>query len=427
MQQGGHRPPFYLYREIFNQSFYNSGEMKKKYTRHVKKIDAFHHGWLKLLTRFVNLFTWRYKVRSKYKIKKGETVVVLSNHQTDIDSEFIELSFNRPLYALATDSIFSSHIGSWFFGRLLGHIPKRKGMADIASVLQMKRVISEGGSLVMFPEGNRTYAEFQYYLAEGFARFIKSLKSTLILFNLEGGTGRNPRWRHKQRKGVFQGKIRRVLPYEEYADMDDKELEKIILDGIRVYDSESGRLYKSNKKAEYLERMLFVCPKCGKMHTLYSKGDLLTCQNCGLEVMFNEDMSLSSKDETFSFRKLNDWYQYQKKFVREMEIDDNEPIFIDEQVKFFHIVPFKYKKKICVGKLSLDRINLKIGQKTIPIRDIVGVSPISGIKLQISTKTESYLLKGKERFNPLKYALMLNKLDSGVKLGSTDRYYNLED
>ena len=231
-----------------------------------------HTFYRNLIFPFIKLLALikGYKNKSHFKIRKGESYLILSNHQTDLDGIFIMLTFNKILYAVTTDTVMSNGFTSKLISHCFGMIPKKKGIVDFEANKKMLLCFMEGGSLLLFPEGNRTYAEFQYYINENFPKFVKSLKCSLILFRLEGGTGTQPRFKFKRRKGKFTGRITKVLKYDEYKDIPDEELLKIIKDGIRFYDSESGQLFKSKTRAQYLERIFFVCPKCGAMHKLVS-------------------------------------------------------------------------------------------------------------------------------------------------------------
>ena len=141
-----------------------------------KKIHIKEPLWislLKLLARPFLRLKWGYKVRGRYNAKKGENILVLSNHQTDLDPLLVRLSFNRYLYTVATDNIFSDPKTSKWLIRL-GAIPKRKGMVDIKNAMMMNKIAEEGGSILLFPEGNRSYAEFQFYIADNFAKLLKT-------------------------------------------------------------------------------------------------------------------------------------------------------------------------------------------------------------------------------------------------------------
>lgn len=367
-----------------------------------------------------------YKHTNRLKMKKGESYVILSNHQTSMDGVLIGASFSRPFCGLTSDSFFSKGWQAKMFKHQLGIIPMKKGTVDIKANMDMVRCIKEGGSLLIFPEGNRTYAEFQFPFTDGFAKFIRFFKKPIVLFNIHGGNGCYPRFGGKKRKGPYYGEIKRIIKPEEYDKWSDEKLHSVIQEGLKVYDSESGEFFKSKAKAEFLERMLFVCPKCGKIETLSSKGDHLTCSNCGLDIVFNEDLHLTSEDESFTFNKLLDWYNYQIRYVRDFEVTD-KVIFTDKNVKLFISNPGKKRKLISDGKILLTKDKLIFESIEFNVADIEIASPINGTNFNFSTNDENYLVMGHERFNPLKYVLMFNRLDTKMKLNKTDIYYTLEE
>ena len=367
-----------------------------------------------------------YKSKSKLKMKKGESYIVLSNHQTGWDGILIPYSFQRHIYGVLTDSFLSKGWVAKMFKNHLGLIGKKKGAVDLKANMDMMRCIREGGSLLLFPEGNRAYAEFQFTMTEGFAKFVRFFKKPIVLFNFHGGFGVEPRFAKSRRKGPFYGEINRILQPEEYANWSDEELYKVIQEGLRVYDSESGCLYKSDERAEYLERMFFVCPKCGKVETLYSEGNYIYCKECGLKVEYTEDLHLKSEDPEFKFTKLIEWYNYQIRFVKNYKVSD-EIIFKQGEAELYISHPDKKRELIAKGPVVLTKDYIKFAEKTIDIHEIEIASPINGNNFNFSTSTEDYLVKGDDRFNPLKFVFMFNKLDTKMRDSKADIYYNLEE
>lgn len=383
--------------------------------------------WIHLLRPFIKFYYRRilhYKQKEKIIIPDNEPSIVLSNHVTDFDGIFLHCECNKFLYTISTDNVFNNK--NYKFLKSLGMIAKRKGLTDIASTKEMMKVVMGGGSLLLFPEGNRSYAEFQFFISEGLIGFIKKFKLTIILHNIHGGFGVNPRFGNTRRKGPFYGEIKRVLKYDEYKDMSLEELTKIVRDNLKVYDSDSNIEYLSDQKAEYLERMFFVCPKCGKISSLRSEGNYIHCDSCGLSVEYTTKLKLRSDDKDFKFNRLVDWYDYQRKFLRELEIKDNEIIFEDDNVLLMKANPFQEKTEIGTGKLTLTNKKMKVGDVTFNVHDIEIASPMSGRNLIFTYQNNSYQIHGEERFNALKYVLIFNKLDTIMKELKTDDYYPIE-
>lgn len=398
--------------------------MKKK-NKIVFKRHLFWWKFYNPVSRIISL-TRGHKYGKKLHMKKGDQYIILSNHQTDMDGVLLGLLFSRPFCGLTSDSFFSKGWQAAMFKHQLGIIAKKKGTVDIKANMDMVKCMQEGGSLLIFPEGNRTYAEFQFPFTQGFGKFIRHFNKPVVIVNIHGGNGCYPRFAGKKRKGPYYSEIKRIIQPEEYANWSDEEFEHIMKEDLRVYDSESGNLYKSKAKAEYLERMLFICPKCGKVQTLSSKGDHLKCSNCGLDVEFTEDLHLKSNDKDFKFTRLIEWYNMQINFVKNFELND-EIIFKDENVKLFISNVGKKRKLIYKGHLEMDKNKLIFGDRTFNVSDIEIASPISGTKFNFSTNNENYLVVGDDRFNPLKYVLMLNKVESKMKINGTDIYYTLEE
>ena len=146
----------------------------------------------------------------KYKLNKDENAFIISNHQTEFDPIFISLSVNKPVYYVGTDSLFSNKFVSKLLIHLFAPIPKKKGLADPKCIKTMMKVAKEKGSIGLFAEGNRTFAEFQYHIDPSLARLIKVLKLPLILFNIHGGTGVSPRFGNKRRRGKLYSSF--VIP-----------------------------------------------------------------------------------------------------------------------------------------------------------------------------------------------------------------------
>lgn len=395
----------------------------------MNKIRPMHQSSFKLaqiLLRFAAFFFIGYRHKGRYKIKKDDSIIVLSNHQTDIDPLLVNLSFTRLLRPLTTDNVFRKGLIGYVLKKF-GGIPKRKGAVDVKSSIELFRAAKNNESIIIFPEGNRTYAEFQYYVSTSLIKMIKMMKKTIVIFNIHGGNGTRPRFKHKVRRGKFYGEIKKVLTYKEYKDIPDEVLLSIIMDNIRVYDSDSGELYKSKRRAEYLERMFFVCPACNSTQSLYSKKELVFCEKCGLEIEYTEDLHLKAKKPGLSMTKLVDWYLYQKMWVKNYNCPKNAPIFWDENVKLFSSEVDQKKVKITSGKMLLTSENLTIGNKIFDLAGIEVASPVSGTKLCFTHNGKSYQVNGHVRFNPLKYMFMFNKLDTKIHQNKIDNYFNLEE
>lgn len=396
-----------------------------------KLVKKKHRLFLELVRIPCNLiFRWLYgykRPKMEY-LSKNENVFILSNHQTDYDPILISMAFNKPIYYVCSDSVFSSFFGRLIVGKCFGAIPKKKAVVDPKCIKSILTIIKEKGSIGLFPEGNRSYAEFQFFINNSVVKLIKASKMPLILYNLHGGNGIMPRFAKHKRKGPYYGEIKKKILPEEYEKMTDDELFSIIKENLKVYDSESNQNYYSKKRAEYLERMLFVCPCCQSVQTLYSKNEFLYCRKCSLKVEYTPNLHLKSENEKFTFAILNDWYEFQKKWCRELNYNDIETIFIDKKIKIYETTLRKRRKLIHKGTIKLTNKELIFEgnqKQNIFIKNITIASVIGGRKFNFSTLDKDYLVVGHQRFNPLKYVLIFNQLDTHMKEKGNDKYYTI--
>ena len=394
-------------------------QKKKKAQHHVLLRHKFYFRAL----RFVGaIMGWMYGFKKKiFRGAPGQNYFILANHQTLLDPAFLAMSFRAPVYIVAGETIFNNSIPSRLLRHCFAPIKKRKGEADVACIRSMVRVAREGGNVAIFPEGNRTWADFSFYIDPAICSLVRMMKLPLLLYRFEGGYGVDPRWGKSRRKGRFVGYVSREISPEEIAAMTDEQLYKTILDGLTVVDSESAALYKSPERAEYLERLLFVCPICGASSSLHSEGAAVSCEKCGLSVTYGEDLRLSSENPAFKFETLKQWYAYQLAAVRALEIKDGAVLYRDENAVLYDKTAEK-RIEVAKGTCTLTDTALTVGEAVIPLSEIASVSVVGGRKLVFHTKDRFFILTGDVLFNAIKYALTFNILPTAIK---GEKYYGL--
>ncbi|MGN1234996.1 MAG: lysophospholipid acyltransferase family protein [Christensenellaceae bacterium] len=374
---------------------------KKKWTkpRH-RVVKAIAYALLYGYTRI------RYGVTIE-KCKDRRQKLVLGNHQTAFDQFIAGMAFSEPLYYITSEDLFSNGFVSKAISYLVAPIPIKKSMTDVRAVMNAMRVAKEGGSICLYPEGNRTYSGKTEYVKPAIAALVKALKLPVYIFLQKGGYGVHPRWSDKTRRGRMSAGVTKIIEYEEYSALSDEELLDLIKQSIMQDDSLMEGTFRSRKTAEYLERVMYVCPDCG-LSTFYSKGRRSTCLTCQKSVVYGEDMSIRGEGFEFPFRRLKEWYEYQESFVHALDLSPylERPMYEDE-LRLYSVVPATSKTLLAkAAKASLygDRIVVK-GDKeyVLRYRDITAMSVLGRNKLNIYIGDEVFQFKGDKRFNPIKY------------------------
>lgn len=374
---------------------------KKKQKHWVKKRHAAVFAFLRFA---MAPFLWlRYHYRAeKAPIRKGPCIV-LSNHQATMDPFFISKAFPFQLYFYASDDLFNLKV-SPLIRYLAAPIPKSKSVADLKAVMISLRVLREGGAIGITPEGNRTLSGRQWEMGDSVAKLVKTAKVPLVLFNLCGGYGTDPRWGIKIRRGTkFVGRVRRILTAEEYAGMSDEELFGIIKNELDVDDTLSGERYKSRRRAEYIERALYMCPVCGSIGTIHSHGTGFCCTSCKTEAEYTEDLKISPPVGGYS--RIYEWYEWERQEIVRRILGGEK--ISDGDILFRESVKLQKKIKLPGNTVTLDKDSLMIsggGTETrYPLAEIDAITAVGKKKFNFYYKGKILQVKGGKRFCAIKY------------------------
>lgn len=386
---------------------------KKKKKKKTEKWIKFRHRVItKIAYYLVAPYTrWKFGVTiEKFKEQGNRQYLIVLNHQTVFDQFFVGIAFNaKPIYYLATEDIFSNGLVSKLIRYLVAPIPIKKQTTDLKAVKTCIRVVKEGGTIALAPEGNRTYSGKTEYMNPAIAPLVRKLKLPLAIFRIEGGYGVQPRWSDVIRKGKMRAYVSKVVEPEEYLKLSDAELLSLIKEGLSVNEASADGNFYHKKNAEYLERAMYVCPDCG-LSVFESHDDIITCKKCGKQIRYLPTKELEGIGFQFPFHFVNDWYEYQCDFVNNLDTTPylNTPIYQDTAGLWEVIV---YKKKVLLQKENLvklygDRILItgtNGSELLLPFHEISVVSVLGRNKLNIYHNNKVYQLKGDKHFNALKY------------------------
>ncbi len=345
----------------------------------------------------------------KFKEQGDRAYLILLNHQTPFDQFFVGISFAGPVYYLATEDIFSLGWVSDLIRWLIAPIPIKKQTTDPGAVKACIRVAREGGTIAIAPEGNRSYSGKTEYMNPAIAGLARKLGLPIALYRIEGGYGVEPRWSDVVRKGSMTAGVYQVIEPEEYAELSNEELLRRIQEGLYVNEARADGQFRHKKRAEYLERAVYVCPSCG-LSTFESHGAIIECMGCRRQVEYGTDKRLKGLGFDFPFSFVNDWYEYQKDFVRNLDLRSYEDTPIYQDSARLSEVILK-KRKVLLrkqAKISLYGNRIVIGEEgpaplLLRFADISTAAVLGRNKLNIYHLDTVYQFKGSKRFNALKY------------------------
>ena len=341
--------------------------------------------------------------------QKGQSYLILFNHQTAFDQFFVGFAFKGPVYYVASEDIFSIGWVSKLIRYIVAPIPIKKQTTDVHAVMTCRKVAKEGGTIALAPEGNRTYSGKTEHINPAIVGLIKLLKLPLAFYRLEGGYGTHPRWSDTVRKGKMRGYVSKVVTPEEYSTMTDEEILSMVKKELYVNEGVADAEFKHKRLAEGLERAMYVCPTCG-ITKFKTEKDIIECTSCGKKVRYLPSKELVGVDGEFPFRFTTEWYEYQSNFVRHLDLAPytDTPIFEENKVTMSEVILYQKKNPIAKeATLSMfnNRFEMRYeGQTTVlPFDDVSAVTVLGKNKLNIYFNKKVWQFKGNKSMNALKF------------------------
>lgn len=244
--------------------------------------------------------TIEYKVEPK---KEKGPFIVVSNHASRLDYIFTGLAFlpHRMNFVAGYNEFFRSHLALVF--RLLQVIPKKNFVPDIYCMREIKRILKDGGSICIFPEGMSSISGANQPVALGSAKFLKSCGVPVYGTHISGGYLTSTKYCLDERYGRVDVAVDLLFTPEQLASMSEEEIQAKLHENLLQDD------YAWNKKAhvayggqgnmaQNMHDLLYWCPRCGSEFTMHGEGNTLVCRHCGNGVTVNEYYDLTPLDET---------------------------------------------------------------------------------------------------------------------------------
>ena len=376
-----------------------------------------------LLRKPFSLFvSWRYGITvTPFKEQGDRQYLILMNHQTAFDQFFIAMAFKGPVYYLASEDLFNKGWVSVLLKWAVNPIPIKKQTTDPRAVRNCLKVIKEGGTLALAPEGNRTYSGKTEYMNPAIVKMAQKFKLPIALLRIENGYGVHPRWSDVVRKGKMRAYVSEVIEVEEAAKMTEEQLRERIETGLSVNEGVAGGPFTHQNLAEYLERGYYVCPHCG-LSTFESHGDLVACKTCGMTARYLPTREMESVKGDFPFRFTTEWYKYQCDFVNKLDTRalTDKPLY-EETAALSEVIPYKRKnllRESAALRLYGDRLTIDEGTAdalVFPFDETDAFTVLGKNKVNIYSGDKLFQLKGDKRFNGLKYVNLFYRHKNIVK------------
>lgn len=339
--------------------------------------------------------------------------LILPTHQGFWDPFMAGIYIKHKIYYIASDAVFRSPFFKIVM-KLIGAIPKTKAQSDIDALKNIFMVKERGDVIGIFPEGRRTWDGATLPLVYSTSKLIRMLKVPVVVVVFKGGFFSQPRWGFHIQKGKVTMEYKILFRDDEVKSMKVDDIHRKLADALSFnefeYQDEVSIEYKGRKSAEYLEQVLYTCPSCSTLGSMYSKGKNFTCKNCNYELEYNLLRKFESSKNKVIFDNIRDWNLWQQENLKLYL--DNRSLFgktvLEDSNLIFHTGYKSEKLKyFCTGSLGLvrsttgDLVIIKKNNgdmlKSFPVTELNGTNVQNKERLEFYHQGILYTIKGRTR------------------------------
>ncbi|MCX8013538.1 MAG: 1-acyl-sn-glycerol-3-phosphate acyltransferase, partial [Rectinema sp.] len=222
--------------------------------------------------------------------------IVVGNHTTILDPFIANAFIPHPVHWVASDGNMRNPIMRFLLIKLVGSIPKSKAIPDLETVNWIVEIIRKKKGVVgLYPEGQSSWNGTATPAFPATAKLLKLLKAPVVMAKTMGGYLTKPRWSHVQRAGKVEISFSVLFTPEQLRSMSWEEIDRRLNEAIAFDDTAwckaNSLRFESDRGAESLELALYVCPACGGLATMHSRGSEFRCERCGFAVAYQADGS----------------------------------------------------------------------------------------------------------------------------------------
>ncbi len=323
--------------------------------------------------------------------------LVLPNHMNTFDPFIIGSQVPHPIYWVASEAIFRSKFQDFLLS-MIGTIPKTKAKSDIETINHIMRIRKQGGSVGLFPEGQRSWDGHTLPLIGATAKLVRLLKVPVVIPKMRGAYFSLPRWSRNRRRGNLTITYTLGLTVEEIERSGVEQIQQRLTELLEYdeyeYQREAMIPFPSKIRAQTLELALYLCPACESIASLRSRKDRFSCEQCGYSVAYTQYGFFEPVEGELRFDTIRAWYQWQlgvfsTRLAGAYARGNETPVFLDTGIRVLTGYGRNPLKQYVLGDMILytDRIEIvpRIRQQVVfPLHEI------RGLHVQMQDKLEFY-------------------------------------
>lgn len=258
--------------------------------------------------------------------------MMLSNHMSFIDFELAALG-TYPHRVNNVVNIDGYYQRPWLM-EWIGAICTRKFTMDLHLLKSIRKVLSRGDVLCMYPEARYSPCGTTSYIPESVGMLVKKNRVPVVAVVHRGNYLHSPFWDFRRKRKVpLHTTLTKILTPEQIDMLTVDEINMKIREALTYneyeYQQKNGILIKEPFRAEGLHKILYQCPHCMTESKMASKGAEIFCTECGKRWTLNENGTLSANNGVTEFKQIPDWFEWEREQVTK-QVETGEYYFADE-------------------------------------------------------------------------------------------------
>ncbi|HML68629.1 MAG TPA: lysophospholipid acyltransferase family protein [Clostridia bacterium] len=305
-----------------------------------------------------------FKIMYRFKVDRTDApeitspFVLLVNHISNLDFLLPMLAmYPHKLNLVATMQMFRMRPLRPFLW-WLGFIPKEQFVSDPKSIRHIFYISKQGGNVEIFPSGQSSYTGESTEIDPNIVKLLQKLKLPVYSLRISGMHIALPKWNMSlPRASRVELKVGSLLTVADLAGQSTTELYNRIVKALYFNDytwQQEKRIRALRpRSAVGLEQLLYMCPKCKQEFTIRSKGNHLSCVQCGNAANMDHYGFLApEKADDVVFTTPPEWYKWQK---NEYRLNVTDGAVYCEPCRIFRITDSNKFVPVGEGRFYLSR------------------------------------------------------------------------
>lgn len=169
---------------------------------------------------------FRYRFTGKSRVPLAGPVLLVANHQSNLDPVIVGIACPRQLKYLARVGLFFFPLNLWI--RALGAVPIDRERGALAGIRTTLELLKQDNAVLVFPEGSRTFDGKLQPMLSGFCLLARRSKATIVPVALDGAYQALPRGSFVCHRHPIYLSFGLPITPKQFEGMSDEQLTELV-------------------------------------------------------------------------------------------------------------------------------------------------------------------------------------------------------